>query len=185
MAVLLLASLCACGAAPKVEGAYTDLNGDVRYTFPRSDDAGKGEYGGTCVITKDGADSTAGWYVENGTVYVGGEATFLCSGEYLAYINSRCDDVTVGRRTLTGKAVPPDDGDNILSSLLSGVVYTFHGDGTCVADTDVALFFSSTYNGTYKVGNGLVTVTFADKDSLNHVCVIADGALYFNGLKKA
>ncbi len=184
LAVLLLASLCACGAAPEVEGEYADLNADVRYTFTRSDDNTRGAYGGTCVYTDNGKETTAGWYVENGTVYVGSEATFLCSGEYLAAIGSRCDGVTVNNRTLTGKTVPANDSASGLASLLNGLILTFHGDGTCVAESEVAVFFSSTYNGTYKVENGLVTLTFPDKESLNHTGVIADGAFYYNGLKK-
>ncbi|MBQ3888744.1 MAG: hypothetical protein II738_03250 [Clostridia bacterium] len=184
-AVVLLASLCACGAAPRVDGEYADLNGDARYTFTRTDD-GKGEYGGTCRFTRDGKnESTAGWYVENGTVYVGGEAVFLCKGEYLAFIDSRCDGVTVNNRTLTGKTVPANDSDSGLASLLNGLILTFHGDGTCEAESDVALIFSNTYKGTYKVEGAAVTLTFPEKDTLDRTCLIVDGALYYNGLKQA
>lgn len=184
-ALVLLASLCACGAASEVSGEYADLNGAARYTFTRGDSS-KGEYGGTCRYTRDGKDeSTAAWYVENGTVFVASEAVFLCKGAYLAFIDSRCDGVTVGNRTLTGKTVPANDSDSGLASLLNGLILTFHGDGTCEAESDVALFFSNTYKGTYKVTGGVVTLTFPEKDTLNRTCLIVDGALYYNGLKQA
>lgn len=185
LCAVILVSLCACAKPEKLEGNYTDINGDRRYSFTLGEKS-SGDFGGSCEYYEDGKlKRTDAWYAEDGKVYINGTHTFNIDGDYLAEVGSKCSDITVNGSVITG-TVP--------STTVSGLDYktvimynpdiTFKDDGTCEADGQLLFMAKKTVNGTYTVDGRLVNMTFED-DKYNHTAYIYNGDMYYNAYTKA
>lgn len=177
---VMLLSLCACLKAPKLEGSFTDMNDDRRYTFTLGEKS-SGDYGGSCEYYENGKLArTDAWYVEKNKVFINGVYTFNIDGEYLAEVSSKCTDVTVSGAVVTG-TVPSTtvSGLSFRTAILYNPDIMFKDDGTCEATGQMLLMAKKTVHGTYSVEGKLIKITF-DEEKFDHTAYVLDGDMYYD-----
>lgn len=181
----LLFLLGSCSHAEKLNGNFVDCNGDRRYNFFFTEN-NSGEYGGTCDYYEKGQlKRSDAWYAEDDKIYVNGVLTFYYDGEYLVELSSKCGEVSVNGKVVTG-TVP----GTVISGLSFKTVFfynpdiTFKDDGTCEATGQLLVLAKKTIPGTYEVDGKLVKMTFEDEDC-NHTAVVYNKEMYFNMFKKS
>lgn len=177
---VMLLSLCACLKAPKLEGSFTDMNDDRRYSFTLGEKS-SGDYGGSCEYYEKGKLlRTDAWYAEDGKVFINGVHMFNIDGDCLAEVSSKCTDVTVSGAVVTG-TVPSTtvSGLEFKTAILYNPDITFKDDGTCEASGQVLLMAKKTVQGTYSVEGKLIKIAF-EEEKFNHTAYVFDGDMYYD-----
>ncbi len=181
----MLLSLCSCLKAPKLEGSFTDMNDDRRYTFTLGEKS-SGDYGGSCEYYENGKLArTDAWYVDESKVFINGVHTFDIDGEYLAEVSTKCSDITVSGAVVTG-TVPSTtvSGLSFKTAILYNPDIVFNDDGTCEATGHVLLMAKKTVKGTYSVEGKLIKIIF-EEEKFDHTAYVFDGDMYYNVFQKS